>query len=164
MCANHVRNMLNPSASTRHSNMDHRPFEVSHEYISRVDGYLRFVSYFKVISYYIGITLISLYDKFSSHPAHTRTNGTSRKKVSYNCKNLRAIVKVEISGLTPSKDYPMIETWNFNWVLFTRIHNDHGIPSIYASLRQYIKHFWAVTTQEKVLVTSALYLKRTSHN
>ena len=35
----------------------------------------------------------------------------------------------------------MIETWNFNWVLFTRIHNDHGIPRIYASLRQYIKHF-----------------------
>ena len=35
----------------------------------------------------------------------------------------------------------MKETWNFNWVLFTRIHNDHGIPRIYASLRQYIKHF-----------------------
>lgn len=50
-------------------------------------------------------------------------------------------MKVELSGLTPSKDYPMIETWNFNWVLLTRIHNDHGIPCIYASLRQYIKHF-----------------------
>nr|POE89429.1 hypothetical protein CFP56_01786 [Quercus suber] len=35
----------------------------------------------------------------------------------------------------------MIETWNSNWVLFTRMHNDHGIPCIYASLRQYIKHF-----------------------
>ena len=51
-------------------------------------------------------------------------------------------MKVELSSLTSSKDYPMIETWNFNWVLFTRIHNDHGIPCIYASLRQYIKHFW----------------------
>ena len=35
----------------------------------------------------------------------------------------------------------MKETWNFNWVLFTRIHNDHGIPCIYASLGQYIKDF-----------------------
>ena len=50
-------------------------------------------------------------------------------------------MKVELSGLTPSKDYPIIETWNFNWVLFTRIHNDHGIPCNYASLRQYIKKF-----------------------